>query len=268
MSSKITICIPVYNGANYIKCAIDSVLGQTYKNMSLVISDNCSTDETVSIVSEYLNDERITLIRQPHNMGGLNNWNDCLDKIKTDYFMFTCHDDCFVDETALEKGFRLLEENKNVPAVYCSTMFIDENGKPIMQRKAKFSGLTSGDMVARKSIISCRNLYGVPLLIRTSMIKDFRYAEGYYYTGDVYFSIFLSKGYPIYYVPQPLLAIRFHRDNNTARNYSKIIDEFKRMAIKYNIKLSKSELIQMQFNHWLTVIKKGLFYFYLDNIRR
>jgi glycosyltransferase involved in cell wall biosynthesis len=268
MSSKITIYIPVYNGANYIQCAIESVLKQTYKDISFIISDNCSTDETVSIVSKYLYDERITLIRQPYNVGSLKNGNDGLDSINTEYFMMISHDDYFYNDNALETGIEILEKNKNIPAVYSNTMLVDAEGKPIVQRKFKYSGLTSGDLVAKKSIISCRNLYGIPLLIRTSSIKELRYPEGFDNSGDVDFSISISKGQQIYYVPKLLLAIRFHDDNATARNYSKIIEEFKRMAIKQNIKLSKTELVQMKINHLITVFKKGLFYFYLDNIRR
>jgi glycosyltransferase involved in cell wall biosynthesis len=268
MSPKITIYIPVYNGANYIQCAIESILMQTYKDISLIISDNCSTDETVSIVGKYLSDERVTLIKQPYNVGGLKNFNDGLDRIKTEYFMTISHDDYFYDDKALETGIEILEKNKNIPAVYSQTMFVDADGKPIMQRKFKYSGLTSGDIVAKKSIISCRNLYGIPVLIRTSSIKELRFPEGFDNTGDVDFSISISKGHQIYYVPKTLLAIRFHGDNITARNYSTVIEEFKRMAIKQNIKLSKTELLQMNINHLITVYKKHLFYFYLDNIRR
>jgi len=270
MAAKITIYIPVYNGAEYIKCLIESVLRQTYKNISLIISDNCSTDKTVSIVRAYLCDERIILIKQPCNVGILKNFNDGLDKIKTEYFMFMSHDDYFYDDKALEMGIEILEKNKNIPVVYSYMMFVDEKGKPIMQNKYKyqFEGPTSGDFVAKKSIISCRNLYGIPLLIRAGSVKEIRYAEGYYHTGDVDFSISISKGMPIYYVPNPLLAIRFHSDNNTARNYTKFLEEFKRLAIKHNMKLSKTELLQMNINHLITVFKKYLFYFYLDNIKR
>ncbi len=241
---------------------------QTYKDISFIISDNCSTDETVSIVSKYSYDERITLIRQPYNIGALENGNYGLSRIKTEYFMMLSHDDYFYDDNALEYGIEILEKNKNIPAVYSYTMLVDAHNKSIIKRKFKYSGLTSGDIVAKESIISCRNLYGIPLLIRTSSIKELRFQEGFDNSGDVDFSISISKGHKIYYVPKSLLAIRFHDDNATARNYSRLIEEFKRIAIKQNITLSKSELLQMNINHIITVYKKHLFYFYLDKIRR
>lgn len=268
MSPKITIYIPVYNGANYIQCAIESVLRQTYKDILLIISDNCSTDETVSIVGKHLSDERVTLIKQPYNVGGLKNGNDGLDRIKTEYFMMLSHDDFFYDDKALETSIEIFEKNKNVPAVFSNTMFVDAQGTPIIHRKFKYGGVTSGDIAAKKSIINCRNLYSIPVLVRTSAIKGFRYTEEFYHTSDVDFSISISKKKQVYYIPKPLLAIRFHSNNATARNYFKFFDEFKRLAIKHNLKLSKMELLQMNINNLITVFKKHLFYFYLDNIRR
>jgi glycosyltransferase involved in cell wall biosynthesis len=270
MSAKITIYIPVYNGADYIQYLIDSVLSQTYQNIFLVISDNCSTDDTVYKVNPYLSDKRVELIKQPFNVGMLKNFNYCLDRTKTDYCMVMSHDDFFYDDRALEVGIEILERNKNIPAVYNYMMFVDEMGKPITENKYKyaFNGLTSADFVAKKSIMSCRNLFGIPLLIRTSAIKNLRFSEGFNHTGDVDFSISLTKQNQIYYIPKPLLAIRFHSNNATARNYSKFLPEFKKLAIKHHIKLSKFEQMQMYLNHFLTVIQKYLFYFYLDKIRK
>ena len=267
-SKKISIYMPVYNGANYIQCAIESILRQTYKDLSLIISDNCSTDETVSIISKYLSDERVTLFKQPYNVGMLKNGNAVFDRVKTEYFMIICHDDYFYDNNALETGIKILEENKNIPAVYSNMMFVDQHGKPIMQRKFKYSGLISGNTVGKESIISCRNLYSLPLLIRTSSTQGYKFIEEYSLTGDVDFSMFISKGKQIYYIPKPLIALRFHGANNTARDYSRFIEQFKRIAIKHDIKLSKSEQLQMNINNLITVFKKHLFYFYLDNIRR
>ena len=268
MSTQITIYLPVYNGANYIEYAIKSILRQTHADFSLIISDNCSTDETVSIVSKYLHDERIQLIKQPYNVGMIKNGNDGLDIIKTKYFMMLAHDDYFYDDNALKMAIVILENNENISAVYSNMFFVDERGNSILQNKYEFKGLTSGDDVAKKSIISCRNLYSIPLLIRTISIKGFRYTEGFYHSSDVDFSISISKGNQIYYIPKPILALRFHKNNNTARDYLKFIEEFKRLAIKHDIKLSRTELLQMNINNLITVFKKHLFYFYLDNVRR
>jgi len=268
MPEKITIYIPVYNGANYIDRAIDSVLKQTYKNISLIISDNCSTDETVSIVNSYLDDKRITLFRQPFNLGMVKQGNFLLGKISTKYCMGLCHDDFIYDDKALEMAVEILDNNDRISVVYSDMMFVDKSGMPIVKNKYNFQGLTPGDIVAKKSIINCRNLYSIPLLLRTKSFDGFKFTEGFYHTLDLDFSISISKGNQIYYIPKTLVALRFHKNNNTAKDYSGFIEEFKQLASKHNIELSKAERFQMEFNHRITVFKKNLFYFYLDKIRR
>jgi glycosyltransferase involved in cell wall biosynthesis len=268
MSAKVTVYMPVYNGADFIEHAIKSVLKQTYKNISLIISDNNSSDETILIVSKYLSDNRVTLYKQTTNIGALKNGNYLLDKIDTDYFLGLCHDDFLYDDKAIEVGLGILESRPEISIVYSNMMFIDKNDRPIKQHKYEFKGLVESNIVAKKSIIRCRNLYGMPVLVRTSSLRGFRHSKDLFYTADVDFSISVGKDHNIYYMPETLFAVRFHANNNTARNYSIFIEEFKRLAIKYNMNLSKTELLQMNINHLITVFKKHLFYFYLDKIRR
>ena len=68
ISPIISVVLPVYNGQNYIREAIESILAQTYANFELVISDNASTDETQVICEEYAKmDPRIRYFRSPEN---------------------------------------------------------------------------------------------------------------------------------------------------------------------------------------------------------
>ncbi|MEM9484388.1 MAG: glycosyltransferase [Cyanobacteria bacterium P01_F01_bin.116] len=67
---KVCIRLPVFNGENYLREAIESILSKTFKDFSLVISDNCSTDSTQQIFEEYAaKDSRILSVRQSENIG-------------------------------------------------------------------------------------------------------------------------------------------------------------------------------------------------------
>ena len=91
---KVSIGMPVYNGEKYIREALDSLLAQTFTDFELIISDNCSTDNTDSICKEYaLKDSRIKYIRQLKNIGPTANFKFVLQKAKADYFMWAAHDD-------------------------------------------------------------------------------------------------------------------------------------------------------------------------------
>jgi glycosyltransferase involved in cell wall biosynthesis len=76
-NSLISICIPSYNAENFIKETLESVLNQTYRNIEVVITDDCSKDSTVSVIHS-LNDERIKFYQNEKNLGVEGNWNKAL----------------------------------------------------------------------------------------------------------------------------------------------------------------------------------------------
>jgi glycosyltransferase involved in cell wall biosynthesis len=90
----VTIGLPVYNGAATLRGVLDSIALQTYRNFTLIISDNASTDGTETICREFqLRDSRIVYVRQPRNLGAAANFNYVLDHAKTPYFMWAAADD-------------------------------------------------------------------------------------------------------------------------------------------------------------------------------
>jgi glycosyltransferase involved in cell wall biosynthesis len=93
-SPYVSIGMPVYNGAKYIRKALDSLLTQTFDDFEIIISDNASTDSTESICQEYLQrDSRIRYIRQPENMGGAWNFRFVFEEARGTYFMWAAADD-------------------------------------------------------------------------------------------------------------------------------------------------------------------------------
>jgi glycosyltransferase involved in cell wall biosynthesis len=91
---QLTIGMPVRNGADGVRRALDSLLAQTWTDFRLVISDNQSTDDTVAICEAYAAaDPRVTVVRQPQNLGIFGNFRYLLMQADSPYFMWACHDD-------------------------------------------------------------------------------------------------------------------------------------------------------------------------------
>ncbi len=110
--------MPVYNGAKYLKPAIESVLNQTRSDFILHISDNASTDETREICQTYqATDTRIKYFRQEENVGPLANFSWLLDQAQTPYFMWLAHDDR-IESTFLEQAVSALDQNLNAVLVF------------------------------------------------------------------------------------------------------------------------------------------------------
>jgi glycosyltransferase involved in cell wall biosynthesis len=265
---KITVFIPVWNGARFIGRAIESVLCQTFRDFRLVIVDNCSTDNTREIVTRYLADDRVVFCPRPKNIGMLGNFNACLDDVETEYYLVLSHDDFLCADIALAAAYNIAKTHTEVPAIYCETLFVDEDDKLIARRHFGLSGLVDSDIIARRSIISGRNLYGVPLLIRTSALADIRYDSSFPNSCDVDFSIAIGKGKNVIFIPEALVAIRFHRSNNTARIFKSLETEFKGIAQKQGIRLTRGDVARIKISNLMVGLKKKLFFFYLDKIRK
>lgn len=126
---KVSVCMPVYNGSEYIAKAIDSVLAQTYENFNLLICDNCSTDNTEEIVHQF-KDPRITYVRNTKNLGLVGNANRCLELSDGKYVNIFHHDDIMLPNN-LELKVKMLEDHPEVGLVHSNIKLIDSKGKII-----------------------------------------------------------------------------------------------------------------------------------------
>lgn len=126
MNDLISIVLPVYNGAKYLRESIDSVLAQTYPHWELLIVDDCSSDETPAIAQEYTRkDARIHYYRNKENLRLPRNLNKGFSLTKGDYLTWTSDDNRYRPE-ALELMHNALVCS-GAQFVYCSMDIIDEN---------------------------------------------------------------------------------------------------------------------------------------------
>lgn len=97
----LSIGMPVYNGGQYLRRALDSVLAQTFTDFECILSDNASTDDTAAICLEYAaRDPRLRYIRQPSNIGGIPNFEFTLREATGEFFFWAAHDDWRVADFA------------------------------------------------------------------------------------------------------------------------------------------------------------------------
>ena len=125
-SAKVSVCMPVYNGARYVVEAIESVLGQTYGDFRLIVSDNGSTDNTEDIVRSF-RDRRVRYLRNPENIGIVGNHNRCLQLAEEEYVCIFHHDDVMLPDN-LERKVSLLDKHPGVGFVHSDLILIDEDG--------------------------------------------------------------------------------------------------------------------------------------------
>ena len=128
---RVSIGLPVYNGENFIKEALDSLLAQTFEDFELIISDNASTDETQEICRAYAaRDRRVLYYRNKKNLGANSNWNRVFHLSTGKYFKWAAHDDTCAPEY-LERCVEVLDGDPSVVICHPKTGIIDEHGKHV-----------------------------------------------------------------------------------------------------------------------------------------
>ncbi len=125
---RVSIGMPVYNGARTIRQAIDSLLSQDYADFELIISDNASEDETYDICLDYAkSDDRVRLYRNESNLGAAFNYNHVFHLARGEYFKWACHDDWCAPQF-LSRCIQTLDANPAAALAFPGTILVEDDG--------------------------------------------------------------------------------------------------------------------------------------------
>ena len=130
MEPMVTIALPTYNRAQtFLRPAIECALGQDWENLEIIVSDNCSTDNTAEVVKSY-SDKRLRYVRQEHNIGANNNFNFCISEAAGSYFLLF-HDDDVIDSDLVSACMKAANCSTDFGLIRAGTRLIDGNGAVI-----------------------------------------------------------------------------------------------------------------------------------------
>jgi teichuronic acid biosynthesis glycosyltransferase TuaG len=167
----VSVIIPVYNSEKYIGKTIESALNQTYKNIQIILVDDCSIDETKKVINDYMiKYKNIIYHNQKYNAGAAVARNKALELAKGRYVSFLDSDDLWYPQK-LEKQLNLMKQ-KNAAICYTAIEIIDEDdnlikGKREVIEKIDYKFLLKNTMIATSTVVVDRKLTGdfvMPLL--------------------------------------------------------------------------------------------------------
>ncbi len=126
--ARVTVGMPVWNAEQTVRSSIECILGQDYRDLELIISDNGSTDATPDILREYAAaDPRVRLVLHEQNRGGSANFS-CLPPLATgEYFKWQSGDDLLTPQM-IGRAVQVLDAAPDVVLAYGKTTMIDEDG--------------------------------------------------------------------------------------------------------------------------------------------
>jgi glycosyltransferase involved in cell wall biosynthesis len=206
---RLTVGLPVYNGENYLAESLDALLGQTYEDFELVISDNASADGTAGICQRYARqDSRIRYIRQPRNIGSAVNHNFLVGQARGELFKWAAHDDLYARDL-LKRCVDALDEYPRVVLAHAWSAVIDGSGT--VTRLVDYPVATAATRAPerfRSMLLDGwgDDTYGV---VRTEVFRRTA-LHGSYHFADRTISAELALHGPFYQVPERLYFRRDH----------------------------------------------------------
>jgi glycosyltransferase involved in cell wall biosynthesis len=261
---QIQVYIPVYNDIRFLPDAVASVLAQRDVDVEVVVSDNASTDGTSEWLAQAASTEpRIVMHRNPQNLGLMANLNRFRALITSDYYMLLCSDDRLGSPDSLSSALQVMKQCPDVVSVYADMLYIDGLGRGITARSFGRSGRFDAAAVLRGSIISGRNLFGIPLLHRRSAGMEIAYPDAMTYVADVYHSARCADHGTLFHLPRKLIHNRFSGANATGQLYRTTLRQFDLLAEDFGIKLSAAERMLQRIQTNKTVLAKAAFLRYV-----
>ncbi len=232
MSELVSILLPVYNGQKYLKSAIDSVLSQSHQNFELLVCDDCSTDDSFSILQEYAaQDKRVKIVKNESQQGLFANYNMCWQRAQGALIKPFAQDDILYPQF-LAEGARTLAENQNIKLMLCARNLIDENGAVIEAVSPLPGREYRGEDLITWSLIFLTNKLGEPVTgIFRAADLNYGYDTRYFHYGDLelWFRL-LSQG-DLSFNEQILCAFRRHEGGTTTANHRHLFDLIDAMRI-------------------------------------
>lgn len=246
VNSLVSICIPTYNGAKYLQEALDSVICQTYRNFEVIISDDNSTDNTISIIEDFQKSVIFPVHVFHHSPSGIGaNWNNCLKNANGEYIKFLFQDDVLFPE-CIEEMVSGISKDANLGLVASKRSFLVEGKVDLFLEDwiSTYNDLQKGlNLPAQRVNILDRallkdkkflqiphNKIGEPsvVLFKTSILKKTGFfREDLQQILDAEFYYRILKNYRIAIINKELVAFRLHPGQMTNVNRKKFITDYR-----------------------------------------
>ncbi len=248
--TKLTVIMPTYNGARFIRQQIDSILAQTVADFELLVMDDGSTDDTVAIVTDYeARDPRVRLLPSMGNRGQRRRLYDLTGAVDTEFLAIADQDDIWHPE----RNAMLLDAIGDSAVAYGRSQLIDGEGEDIGQtilETFNIDPLTAGPLTSLfQPLVSAH-----AAVIRTDWLSRAAFSAIAPFDHLIGLEAQLSTG--LIYVPDATIYHRIHGGNQMNR----IVDRSKRWVSPFKLRASTSFLRtdRLEFFLMLTQVSRSV----------
>ncbi|AOR24750.1 glycosyltransferase family 2 protein [Clostridium taeniosporum] len=252
LNPKISVIMSVYNNEKYLSQSIESILNQTYKNFEFIITNDFSKDNSLKIIKKYSElDNRIIIVNNKKNIGLTKSLNNMINICKGEYIARMDSDDIAL-HNRFEEQINILNKDNTIDIIFSDTILIDENNNKLC------SSWRPKTVEKILKYLKLNNFIPHPtVIVKGSLLKEYRYNEEYWTGQDKELWIRLNKdNKKFYYLNKSLLLYRINP--NSVRN--KIQNQYYNLATQYinnNNKLGALRYIKnLKFKEKLIILIK------------
>ena len=229
---KVSVVIPMYNAAPFIERAVMSAVNQTYKNLEIIVVDNCSDDGSAEIV-EKIGDSRIRLIRNETNIGFRGNVNKCMEVADGEYIKFLCADDTLMPDCVERCVVKAVNDKADL--IYCNYEVIDADDNKVYDKSSyskdldlAFNRENAAKILTEQYRISCCITF---LFVKNENLPEFVLIDESSYNSDLVLLFDLYKQFGrLCYISEKLTTSRRHSMQGT---YTSSGNEIFRMPLVF-----------------------------------
>lgn len=241
----VSICLPIFNGKEFLQEALDSIKNQTYENIELIVSDDNSIDNSINIIIDFKKSVNFPVFIFNHKPSGIGaNWNNCVINSNGDYIKFLFQDDK-LESNCIEKMVKYALKSQKIGLVYSKRNFLyDRINKKNTEWIKSYGNLHLSwknnkvidgkinkgvDLLKDNYLLSSpQNKVGEPtaVLIKKEVFKKVGFfSEELKQNLDIEFWYRLMKFFDVIFVDEALLSFRLHENQTTNKNLKAKLNE-------------------------------------------
>jgi glycosyltransferase involved in cell wall biosynthesis len=235
---KVSVIIPTYNRAEFLRSAIKSALRQTFTDFEIIVSDDKSTDHTREVVRSF-KDRRIKYLLNEGNKGPSATRNTAILASKGEYIAFLDDDDEWLPDK-LQRQVEILDKSQaNICGVYSNRLIIDKTTGKVISDNPGTDRLT-GNLLYQLAVKS--PIHTTTVLIRRKCLDEVGlFDETISYMEDRDLWIRLSMNWEFEYISQPLVRAYIHGNAHLSKNLEGQTEGREKLLEKYQYLFKKNK---------------------------
>lgn len=269
---KISVVIPTFNGQKFIREAIQSVINQDYKNVELIISDDGSSDGTITVVNEFQNSNIFLYHRNQDQKGIFPNLNYAISKVSGDYIQILCQDDV-LENGFLSRQMEIFRKNQSIGMVFSNVKILNEKSEVFdLGQKAYLFRENYLEIFPKVKSLDYFTIYGCmpgnlsPVMLRKSTFDRIgNFNSSFPYAGDFEYWIRVAFQFDIAYNRNNYVLLRRHEEQASKSLIKKSYHLFKEIGEIYML-LSKKAFLGKKEKEIISHLNQGYGVLFLKSV--